>query len=198
MTNTPLWPPVISCGNPGTPSNARVVFSDGLGFASSVVYECREGYYAAGLLSRHCSVNGTWTGGDPECIGEAAAGCRTRARAHSPATPDPHRTKGSLGVHVSLAAPRSAEDRGLAVPGVPAPPPASRSLSRQTVRTRPASQPGYSRHLPRCPCGSPGPQPTPHGRLSSLRSPTAPFLPLLGAAPDLVPWEATHWVSPME
>ncbi|XP_072628144.1 CUB and sushi domain-containing protein 2 isoform X6 [Canis lupus baileyi] len=59
---------VISCGNPGTPSNARVVFSDGLGFASSVVYECREGYYAAGLLSRHCSVNGTWTGGDPECI----------------------------------------------------------------------------------------------------------------------------------
>uniref|UniRef100_A0A8C6GG80 Uncharacterized protein n=1 Tax=Mus spicilegus TaxID=10103 RepID=A0A8C6GG80_MUSSI len=58
---------VISCGNPGTPSNARVVFSDGLVFSSSVVYECREGYYATGLLSRHCSVNGTWTGSDPEC-----------------------------------------------------------------------------------------------------------------------------------
>ncbi|XP_032244248.1 CUB and sushi domain-containing protein 2 isoform X5 [Phoca vitulina] len=58
---------VISCGNPGTPSNARVLFSDGLGFSSSVVYECREGYYATGLLSRHCSVNGTWTGSDPEC-----------------------------------------------------------------------------------------------------------------------------------
>nr|XP_045755079.1 CUB and sushi domain-containing protein 2 [Mirounga angustirostris] len=58
---------VISCGNPGTPSNARVMFSDGLGFSSSVVYECREGYYAMGLLSRHCSVNGTWTGSDPEC-----------------------------------------------------------------------------------------------------------------------------------
>ncbi|XP_073089715.1 CUB and sushi domain-containing protein 2 isoform X4 [Manis javanica] len=59
---------VISCGNPGTPSNARVMFSDGLVFSSSIVYECREGYYATGLLSRHCSVNGTWTGGDPECI----------------------------------------------------------------------------------------------------------------------------------
>ncbi|PNI20363.1 CSMD2 isoform 5 [Pan troglodytes] len=59
---------VISCGNPGTPSNARVVFSDGLVFSSSIVYECREGYYATGLLSRHCSVNGTWTGSDPECL----------------------------------------------------------------------------------------------------------------------------------
>ncbi|XP_039692963.1 CUB and sushi domain-containing protein 2 isoform X4 [Pteropus medius] len=59
---------VISCGNPGTPSNARVMFSDGLVFSSSIVYECREGYYATGLLSRHCSVNGTWTGSDPECI----------------------------------------------------------------------------------------------------------------------------------
>lgn len=46
------------------------MFSDGLVFSSSIVYECREGYYTTGLLSRHCSVNGTWTGSDPECIGE--------------------------------------------------------------------------------------------------------------------------------
>uniref|UniRef100_A0A7N4NRF0 CUB and Sushi multiple domains 2 n=1 Tax=Sarcophilus harrisii TaxID=9305 RepID=A0A7N4NRF0_SARHA len=58
---------VLSCGNPGTPSNARVVFNDGLVFSSSIIYECREGYYATGLLSRHCSVNGTWTGSSPEC-----------------------------------------------------------------------------------------------------------------------------------
>jgi hypothetical protein len=64
---------VISCGNPGTPSNAQVVFSDGLVFSNSIVYECREGYYATGLLSRHCSVNGTWTGNDPECTGESQA-----------------------------------------------------------------------------------------------------------------------------
>ncbi|XP_043915904.1 CUB and sushi domain-containing protein 1-like [Protopterus annectens] len=58
---------VISCGNPGTPSNARVVSNDGLTFNSVVTYECREGYYSAGLLTRHCTVNGTWTGVTPEC-----------------------------------------------------------------------------------------------------------------------------------
>ncbi|XP_069079880.1 CUB and sushi domain-containing protein 2 [Pleurodeles waltl] len=58
---------VVSCGNPGTPSNARIVFNDGLVFASSITYDCREGYYSTGLLSRHCTVNGTWTGNPPEC-----------------------------------------------------------------------------------------------------------------------------------
>nr|XP_048681763.1 CUB and sushi domain-containing protein 2 isoform X3 [Caretta caretta] len=58
---------VISCGNPGTPSNARVVFNDGLVFSSSIIYQCREGYYSTGVLSRHCTVNGTWTGSSPEC-----------------------------------------------------------------------------------------------------------------------------------
>uniref|UniRef100_A0A452HNP9 Uncharacterized protein n=1 Tax=Gopherus agassizii TaxID=38772 RepID=A0A452HNP9_9SAUR len=58
---------VISCGNPGTPSNARVVFNDGLVFSSSIIYQCREGYYSTGVLSRHCTVNGTWTGSTPEC-----------------------------------------------------------------------------------------------------------------------------------
>ncbi|XP_029427966.1 CUB and sushi domain-containing protein 2 isoform X2 [Rhinatrema bivittatum] len=58
---------VISCGNPGTPRNARIVFNDGLVFSSSITYECREGYYSTGLLSRHCTVNGTWTGASPEC-----------------------------------------------------------------------------------------------------------------------------------
>uniref|UniRef100_A0A8D2L0U8 CUB and Sushi multiple domains 2 n=1 Tax=Varanus komodoensis TaxID=61221 RepID=A0A8D2L0U8_VARKO len=59
---------VISCGNPGTPSNARVVFNDGLVFSSSIIYKCREGYYSTGVLSRHCTVNGTWTGSSPECM----------------------------------------------------------------------------------------------------------------------------------
>ncbi|XP_042741140.1 CUB and sushi domain-containing protein 2 [Lagopus leucura] len=58
---------VISCGNPGTPSNARVLFNDGLVFSSSIIYQCREGYYSTGVLSRHCTVNGTWTGTSPEC-----------------------------------------------------------------------------------------------------------------------------------
>lgn len=50
-----------------------MLFSDGLVFSSSIVYECREGYYSTGLLSRHCSVNGTWTGSDPECTGKSQA-----------------------------------------------------------------------------------------------------------------------------
>ncbi|XP_061452290.1 CUB and sushi domain-containing protein 2 isoform X5 [Rhineura floridana] len=58
---------VLSCGNPGTPSNARVVFNDGLVFSSSIIYKCRDGYYSTGVLSRHCTVNGTWTGSTPEC-----------------------------------------------------------------------------------------------------------------------------------
>lgn len=61
---------VISCGNPGTPSNARVISYDGLEFSKSIVYKCREGYYSTGVLSRHCTVNGTWTGAAPECTGE--------------------------------------------------------------------------------------------------------------------------------
>ncbi|XP_023687916.2 CUB and sushi domain-containing protein 2 isoform X1 [Paramormyrops kingsleyae] len=58
---------VVSCGNPGTPRNAQVVFHDGLVFSRSITYACREGYYSTGLLTRHCTVNGTWTGTMPEC-----------------------------------------------------------------------------------------------------------------------------------
>ncbi|XP_048086105.1 CUB and sushi domain-containing protein 1 [Alosa alosa] len=58
---------VVSCGNPGTPRNAQIQFHDGLVFSRSITYACREGYYSTGLLTRHCTVNGTWTGNMPEC-----------------------------------------------------------------------------------------------------------------------------------
>uniref|UniRef100_A0A8C6L3G6 CUB and Sushi multiple domains 2 n=1 Tax=Nothobranchius furzeri TaxID=105023 RepID=A0A8C6L3G6_NOTFU len=58
---------VISCGNPGTPRNAQILIHDGLTFSRSITYTCREGYYSTGLLTRHCTVNGTWTGNMPEC-----------------------------------------------------------------------------------------------------------------------------------
>ncbi|KAL2076608.1 hypothetical protein ACEWY4_027797 [Coilia grayii] len=58
---------VVSCGNPGTPRNAQIQFHDGLVFGRSITYACREGYYSTGLLTRHCTVNGTWTGTMPEC-----------------------------------------------------------------------------------------------------------------------------------
>uniref|UniRef100_A0AAX7V0K9 CUB and Sushi multiple domains 2 n=1 Tax=Astatotilapia calliptera TaxID=8154 RepID=A0AAX7V0K9_ASTCA len=58
---------VVSCGNPGTPRNAQILIHDGLTFSRSITYACREGYYSTGLLTRHCTVNGTWTGNMPEC-----------------------------------------------------------------------------------------------------------------------------------
>ncbi|XP_054992155.1 CUB and sushi domain-containing protein 1 isoform X1 [Sorex araneus] len=57
----------VSCGNPGTPTNGRIVSSDGTLFSSSVVYACWEGYHTAGLTTRHCTANGTWTGTAPDC-----------------------------------------------------------------------------------------------------------------------------------
>ncbi|KTG02859.1 hypothetical protein cypCar_00029462, partial [Cyprinus carpio] len=61
----------VSCGNPGTPAYARIVFSDGMLFPSSVTYACWEGYKTSGLTTRHCTTNGTWTGSAPDCIGVA-------------------------------------------------------------------------------------------------------------------------------
>ncbi|KAL2083424.1 hypothetical protein ACEWY4_021197 [Coilia grayii] len=57
----------VSCGNPGTPAFARIIFSDGMLFSSSVTYACWEGYKTSGLTTRHCTANGTWTGSSPDC-----------------------------------------------------------------------------------------------------------------------------------
>uniref|UniRef100_A0A8D0BPV5 CUB and Sushi multiple domains 1 n=1 Tax=Salvator merianae TaxID=96440 RepID=A0A8D0BPV5_SALMN len=57
----------VSCGNPGTPANGKIVYSDGISFSSSVIYACWEGYKTSGLTTRHCTANGTWTGTAPDC-----------------------------------------------------------------------------------------------------------------------------------
>uniref|UniRef100_A0A8C6KRM5 CUB and Sushi multiple domains 1 n=1 Tax=Nothobranchius furzeri TaxID=105023 RepID=A0A8C6KRM5_NOTFU len=58
----------VSCGNPGTPTHGRIVFSDGITFGSSVAYACWEGFKTSGLTTRHCTTNGTWTGQPPDCV----------------------------------------------------------------------------------------------------------------------------------
>ncbi|XP_005562578.3 CUB and sushi domain-containing protein 1 isoform X1 [Macaca fascicularis] len=57
----------VSCGNPGTPTNGMIISSDGILFSSSVIYACWEGYKTSGLMTRHCTANGTWTGTAPDC-----------------------------------------------------------------------------------------------------------------------------------
>uniref|UniRef100_A0A8B7TPY5 CUB and sushi domain-containing protein 1-like n=1 Tax=Castor canadensis TaxID=51338 RepID=A0A8B7TPY5_CASCN len=57
----------VSCGNPGTPTNGMILSSDGVLFSSSVIYACWEGYKTSGLMTRHCTANGTWTGTAPDC-----------------------------------------------------------------------------------------------------------------------------------
>ncbi|XP_062981165.1 CUB and sushi domain-containing protein 1 [Elgaria multicarinata webbii] len=57
----------VSCGNPGTPANGKIIYSDGISFSSSVIYSCWEGYKTSGLTTRHCTANGTWTGTAPDC-----------------------------------------------------------------------------------------------------------------------------------
>ncbi|KAG5855860.1 hypothetical protein ANANG_G00001150 [Anguilla anguilla] len=47
--------------------NARILLHDEPVFSRSITYACREGYYSSALLTRHCTVNGTWTGSMPEC-----------------------------------------------------------------------------------------------------------------------------------
>uniref|UniRef100_A0AAZ3QFV8 CUB and Sushi multiple domains 2 n=1 Tax=Oncorhynchus tshawytscha TaxID=74940 RepID=A0AAZ3QFV8_ONCTS len=64
------------CHGKITPRNSKILSHDGLVFSRSITYTCRDGYYSNGLLTRHCTVNGSWTGSMPECTGVPANGLR--------------------------------------------------------------------------------------------------------------------------
>ena len=65
-------PAVVTCGDPGTPSNGQRELSD-QNFGTEVVYTCDEGYELEGSQRRICQASGEWSGQLPQCRSK----CRT-------------------------------------------------------------------------------------------------------------------------
>ena len=57
---------VVSCGDPGKPSNG-VVYGNTFTYRSLVVLECDPQYRLVGDLSRICQADGSWSGTQPTC-----------------------------------------------------------------------------------------------------------------------------------
>ena len=59
-------PAVVTCGDPGTPSNGQRQLS-GQNFGTEVTYTCDEGYELEGSQRRTCEARGEWSGELPQC-----------------------------------------------------------------------------------------------------------------------------------
>lgn len=59
-------PPVVDCGDPGTPANGRKI-GDSYAVGGVVYYECIDGFTLSGDRSRMCRLDGIWTGSLPTC-----------------------------------------------------------------------------------------------------------------------------------
>ena len=57
---------VVTCGDPGTPTNG-VRYGNKFTYQSSVVLECDPQYKLTGDLTRLCQADGSWTGTQPTC-----------------------------------------------------------------------------------------------------------------------------------
>ena len=66
MFHCPLFA-AIDCGDPGTPSNGRLVTSGSTRFGAEISYECNDGYaLKRGSETRECGESG-WSGSLPSC-----------------------------------------------------------------------------------------------------------------------------------
>ena len=58
------------CGGLSTPNNGGVTYSDSTTYQSVATYSCDTGFELDGDRRRTCSAQGTWTGSEPQCIGQ--------------------------------------------------------------------------------------------------------------------------------
>ncbi|XP_068184525.1 CUB and sushi domain-containing protein 1a [Antennarius striatus] len=65
----------ISCGDPSVPPNAVVSGTNSWTFSSVLQYSCLPGGVLMGNATRHCQVDGTWSGTPPYCTGLSPGSC---------------------------------------------------------------------------------------------------------------------------
>ena len=72
------WPllAVVDCGNLTNPMNGMVTLTTTT-FESTATYSCNMNYVLSGAMTRMCRADGTWSGSDPNCIGEELPGLYT-------------------------------------------------------------------------------------------------------------------------
>ena len=81
-SSSPTPPAVVTCGDPGTPSNGQRQLS-GQNFGTEVTYTCDEGYELEGSRRRTCEARGEWSGELPQCKSTYVSYVTlTRAHAH--------------------------------------------------------------------------------------------------------------------
>ena len=61
---------VVSCDQPGIPTDGRVDTSAGTSFGNVARYSCDAGYTLNGAAERTCQNDGQWDGTEPTCKGE--------------------------------------------------------------------------------------------------------------------------------
>ena len=62
-------PLAVECPLLSDPADGRVLVTDRT-FTNNATYECDEGFFLSGMTSRQCQADMTWSGTEPDCIGE--------------------------------------------------------------------------------------------------------------------------------
>ena len=63
-------PVVISCGDPGTPTNGLRTVRRGFFYLGSVEFKCNNNYKLDGVSRIYCKRDGNWSRPTPRCLGQ--------------------------------------------------------------------------------------------------------------------------------